>query len=325
MEVNKNDRFVEKKPFLSICIPAYGRLSITKKTIESIYSDIEGVDLNDFEVILSDNDPNMELKSLQKKFNFSNFHYKLSNEIGFMNSLAAMSFANGHFIKLHNNTMMFKKRALYELVNFAKINFKKKPSIFYTNGSLRKYSNSYYKNFDQYMQDLSYFSSWSNGFSIWNSNFNYKKDDIDEYFPHVSLLFSHSDNNSFIICDNELFKMQSVKNKGGYNIFKIFCRNFLGLLKEGVINKKIGPKTLKIIKKDMLFKFLPLNFFKTKIIKVEKYSSLGIKNSIDQEYPWYGYYVVVICGSLFFFYYMFDVSYKFLIKIFSFSDTKKNR
>ena len=255
MKITNKDYFVKKKPFLSICIPAYGRFAITKNTIKSIYSDLEGVDLDDFEVIICDNDPIMSLKPLQKEFNFSNFYYKTSCAEGFMNSLSAMSFGNGHFIKLHNNTMTFKKRTLYDLVNFVKNNIQKKPSIFYTNGSLKKNSERNYEDFNQYMKNLSYLSSWSNGFTIWSSNFHYKERNIDNYFPHVSLLFLQSDNSSFVICDNELFKMQTVRNKGGYNIFKIFCKNYLGLLKEGDLNKKIEPNTYKVIKKDKYRKF----------------------------------------------------------------------
>ena len=40
--------------YLSICIPTFQRIDITRKTITSIYSDLEGVNIDEFEVIVSD-------------------------------------------------------------------------------------------------------------------------------------------------------------------------------------------------------------------------------------------------------------------------------
>ena len=44
--------------YLSICIPTYQRIEITRNTIKSIYADLDGVSFDEFEVILSDNDKN---------------------------------------------------------------------------------------------------------------------------------------------------------------------------------------------------------------------------------------------------------------------------
>ena len=40
-------------PILSICIPTYNRLDILRNTISSIYSDLNGVSLDDFEVVVA--------------------------------------------------------------------------------------------------------------------------------------------------------------------------------------------------------------------------------------------------------------------------------
>ena len=41
-------------PILSICIPTYNRLDILRNTIASIYADLDGVCMDDFEVVISD-------------------------------------------------------------------------------------------------------------------------------------------------------------------------------------------------------------------------------------------------------------------------------
>tara|TARA_B100001059_G_C17824087_1_gene580228 strand:+ start:645 stop:1460 length:816 start_codon:yes stop_codon:yes gene_type:complete len=262
-------------------------------------------------VIVSDNDPKKELKALTSEFQYSNFHYKNSKCSGFENSNFALSYGSGHLLKLHNNTMVFEDSALINLLEFAKENIDKKTVIFYSNGSLGNFSKKNFTSFDAFMKELSFYSSWSNGFTIWKDDFDFNND-LDEYFPQVSLLITQSKKKQFIVCNEPYFKMQSVKKKGNYNIFSVFCKNYLGLLKKAVADKKIQIETLEVIKKDMLFKFLPLNFFKTKVIKVENYSSEGLKKNIDLEYPWYAYYLVVVLGYLFFFYYLFDGCRKIL-------------
>ena len=262
-------------------------------------------------MIVSDNDPNLELKVLTSEFQYPNFHYKASKCSGFENSMFALSYGSGHLLKLHNNTMVFKDRSLINMIEFAKKNINNRATIFYSNASLGNYSEKIFTNFDGFIRELSFYSSWSNGFTIWKDDFNFNSD-VDEYFPQVSLLIAQSNKKKYVVCDKQYFEMQSVKKKGSYNIFSAFCKNYLGLLKNAAADNKIQIKTLDSIKKDMLFKFLPLNFFKTKVIKVENYDSRGLKKIIDSEYPWYAFYVVVVLGSLFFFYYFFDACRKIL-------------
>ena len=72
--------------YLSICIPTYKRIDITRKTIASIYSDLEGVNIREFEVVVSDNDPMQSSKCFIEEFIFPNFKYYATDCEGFLNS-----------------------------------------------------------------------------------------------------------------------------------------------------------------------------------------------------------------------------------------------
>ena len=65
---------MKNKPIISICIPAFKRIEILKKTIDSIYADAinSNVELSLFEIVISDNDSEHEIKSLVKTYDYPN-------------------------------------------------------------------------------------------------------------------------------------------------------------------------------------------------------------------------------------------------------------
>ena len=56
------------KPVLSICIPCYKSINQVRNTLNSIYEANSEISMDDYEVILSDNDPEMEVKTLMDEF-----------------------------------------------------------------------------------------------------------------------------------------------------------------------------------------------------------------------------------------------------------------
>ena len=66
------------KPVLSICIPCYKRINQVRNTLNSIYEANSEISMDDYEVILSDNDPEMEVKTLMDEF---------SDKIKFINNI----------------------------------------------------------------------------------------------------------------------------------------------------------------------------------------------------------------------------------------------
>lgn len=64
-----------KEPIVSICLPCYGRVEYVRRTLKSIYEYNSDVSLDDYEIVISDNDPKQNIRSLVSEFNFPNIHY----------------------------------------------------------------------------------------------------------------------------------------------------------------------------------------------------------------------------------------------------------
>jgi abequosyltransferase len=297
---------LKNKPLLSICIPSYERIELLRNTLNSIYSQIGDVCEEDFEVIVSDNDPEKGLQCLTDDFHYSNFKYYSTDCNGFLNSYYVLTYGTGALLKLHNNTMLWKPGSLKKFIQIIKDNLEKKPLLFFTNGIRQTYATHQFNNFDEFMYDLSYFSSWSNGFCIWKGDLDiHRTNAINEYFPQTSILLTQYYKESFISSDYPFFELQKVSKKGGYNVFKVFGIDYLDLIGTEYSKGHISKKTFGKIKRQILLKFFPLNFFKTKILKVENYDTYGLKENLSKYYPWYSYYILVLLGTFFMPHYLF--------------------
>lgn len=287
---------MDKKPYLSICIPTYNRLEILKKTLDSIYADLNGVEMEDFEVIISDNEPNHSTKETIEQFNFENLHYYATTSSGFLNSFDVLKFGNGMFLKLHNNYTMFRKGSLKKMIIEIKENSIEKPVLFYTNG-LRQFGKAErFESYDAFMYRLSYFSSWSSGFGIWKEEFENIKNivEINNYFPQTSLLLTQTQKSNYIINDVPLFDNQDIPKKGGYNIFKVFSVDYVSLIEDAYNRKEISKKTFKKIKTDLLLNYISVRYFKTVIARMDNFEKNDIKESIKIHYSTLMYYLMIL-------------------------------
>ena len=290
-------------PILSICIPTYNRLDILRNTISSIYSDLDGVSLDDFEVVVSDNSKEHTTQPVIEEFKYENLHYYPTDCEGFRNSFFALSYGKSDYLKLNNNYTMFRKGSLRILIEQLKSLKHNKCQVIYTNG-LRKIKDvAYYDTFDSYMSGLSYFCSWSAGYGMWREDFERVKNnvEIDKYFPQTSLLLSQSYKYDFAIDDRSLFEDQHVPKKGGYNIFKVFSIDFLNLIHGAYAYGTISEKTYKKIKRDLLYKYLSVRYFKTVIARLDNFEHTGIKKNITVYYAKWQYILmllVAVCTPL---------------------------
>lgn len=295
-------------PILSICIPTYNRLEILRNTITSIYSDLNGVSLDDFEVVISDNSKEHSSQPVVEEFKYENLHYYPTECEGFRNSFFALSYGKGDYLKLNNNYTMFRNGTLKILIDQLKSLKDNKCQVIYTNGLRAIKKVSYYKSFDDYMAGLSYFCSWSAGYGMWREDFEKVKNhvNIDRYFPQTSLLIAQSYKRSrFAIDDRILFKDQYVPKKGGYNIFKVFSVDFLNLIYGAYTHGAISEKTYKKIKRDLLYKYLSVRYFKTVIARLDNFEHTDIRKSILVYYTCWQYIlmlIVAVCTPLIVFY-----------------------
>ena len=281
---------MDKRPYLSICIPTYQRIEITRNTIKSIYADLDGVDLCDFEVIVSDNDPDESSRVFEQEFNYENFHYFPTKCEGFLNSYYVLGYGNGEFLKLHNNCDRLLPGILKYQIDVVKINEKEKPVLFFSNGN-RNFSGSLkFNSADDFLYSLSYFSSWSGGFGIWKEDYGkIQIKDINKMFPQTSMLFACLNKQKYILDNSKFMEGQLVVKKNGYNPYKVFAIDYLDLV-NGIFEKSfISAKTFKKIKTELLRKYLASRFLRTVILRYDKFDHSNIKKHLLKYYGNYGY------------------------------------
>lgn len=283
-------------PILSICIPTYNRLDILRNTIASIYADLEGVSMEDFEVVISDNSKDHTTQPVVEEFEYDNLHYYITECEGFRNSFYALSYGKGEYLKLNNNYTMFRKGTLRTIIEQLKSLRQLQPQVIYTNG-LRGYKKLVcYSSFDDYMAGLSYFCSWSAGYGMWKSDFDKVKERVvlDKFFPQTSLLLSQDYKSNFVLDDRGLFEDQHVPKKGGYNIFKVFSVDFVSLIKNAYDAHQISKNTYEKIKSDLLYKYLSVRYFKTVIARLDNFEHTDIKKSITTNFRQKQYYLMLL-------------------------------
>ena len=277
--------------YLSICIPTYKRVEITRNTIKSIYADLNGVNLCDFEVIVSDNDDEESSKIFKDEFPYDNFHYKRTKCEGFMNSFHVLGYGNGMFLKLHNNYTMLKAGTLKYMIDEVKNYSKTHALMFFTNG-LRHFNRKLgYDSFDTFMRQLSYFSSWSTGFGIWKDDYDAIKGchEINKWFPQTSMLIPFSKKSKYILNDMVIFEDQKVPKKGGYNPYMVFGVEYMNLIKTTLDKGGISEKTFNIIKEDLLCQYLASRYFKTVIARMDKFEHDNVKRYLNVYYSSFAY------------------------------------
>lgn len=245
---------------LSLCIPTKDRVEILKDTLESIY--LQGVDNSLFEVVISDNSEGDETKLLAKEYKDKgmSINYFKSNLHGFYNSITVMNAAKGKFIKLHNNYTKFRPGALRQLIDIISCNLSSKPQLLFTDGNLNRHDVSYYNDFDSFMYSSGYWNTWSSAFSIWKDDLDILEpnaQDLNANFPHTDLLFLNADKNAYGIVDVKLFDNTDVKQKGGYNIFKLFCVTYIDMLYRMRDLNHLSEKTINEIKRKLRNDFIP--------------------------------------------------------------------
>jgi hypothetical protein len=269
---------MNNQPLLSLCIPTYGVSDWVFPCLETIYglaypdttttykvSQTDEQKLNSkvdeslYEVVITDNGNNQDFEKKIKEYQAKhlNIVYKETTASGFVNEAESYKEANGLFIKFINHRNLLKPGALEYLIDFVKYYSvrpaEERPFMYFMNGAykLPKTINCY-KTFNDFVRNLSIFSSWSTGMGFWKEDFadlfsgkessasipmvgpsrasvidsdtNNDKDNngtvenhvikviFNELFPHTTILFSQRHKKSYII-DNTVLLAEQQQGK----------------------------------------------------------------------------------------------------------------
>lgn len=245
-------------PLVSLCMPTNGVIDWVFPVLESIYN--QNVNNELFEVVITDNGNNAEFKESIKEYlqTHINIVYAETQALPFLNEIESYKKASGELIKFVNHRTLFVEGALDQLVRLAKDNFDTKPIIYFSNGVLKKEKKVYeYGTFDQFIKNLSYWSSWSTGMTIWKEDFDKLPEnlgDFNELFPHTNVLFNERNRDKYIIDNTVIFDEipQGKKPKGDYDLFYAFGVEYPAIILKLYQDNSITADTLKCVLKDNL-------------------------------------------------------------------------
>ncbi len=220
---------------ISLCIPTNGVKEWVFPVLSSIYR--ENVDEALFQVVVTDNGDSQEFGRDMIEFQraHTNLVYEKTNAPLFLNEIEAYRRAEGCFIKFVNHRTVLLPGTLQEWIQFVERHMEEKPVIYFSEGMLRKPKEVFsYDNFDSFVSDLSYWSSWSTGMGFWREDFDKipQQEEYNELFPHTTILF-HERRKSRYVIDNRVYLKEiptGTKPKGRYDLFYAFAVEYVSIL-----------------------------------------------------------------------------------------------
>lgn len=278
---------------LSICIPTNGIVEWVLPVIDSIYS--QGVDNNEFEVIITDNGEKDDLESQVSCLSYSNFHYYRTTSKGFENQVDAFEKCSGLFCKMLNHRSKMVPGSIKAILQLIKKVQNQKPILYFAEGVVPGDELIECANIDEFVRVMNYHVSWSAGTGAWRDDLqNIRNKKIDKMFPHTVYLFGLRKESKYVIWNKEYEQMSDDAGKGGYDLFDTFAVHFLELIKELKIEGRICNKTYRLVKWKH-FKFLT-KLYKDEVIMPTKHNFIiqNIRKSIGVFYGITGYGFMVI-------------------------------
>lgn len=239
---------MNENPIVSLCIPTNGVCEWVFPVLKSIYQ--QDVDVGLYEIIITDNGDNQEFRDRIEDYSVrhTNIVYARTNVISFVNEIEAFKRARGKLIKLVNHRTLLIGGALQRFVDMARDYEEEKPIIYFANGVLKLPKTKHeYGSFDQFVRNLSYWSSWSAGIAVWREDFEkFIKGSVNfsKLFPHTNILFAERNRGKYIIDNTIIFDElpQGKRPKGTYDLFEAFGIEYpeilCNLLRKGDISNK---------------------------------------------------------------------------------------
>ena len=272
------------KYLLSLCIPTNGESRWVVPNVRQIYS--LGSDNSIFEVVVADNNPNEEMDAAMKEFaKYPNFHYVKTKAKGFYNIVENFVQANGDFMIKLNHRCILHEGMIERIYEMGCKYIDEKPLMFFSNGALHNNEVREYKTFDEYLYNLSYRSSLSQGLFFWKEDLaRVNQIKFAPMSPNVSLMFDSRKKTSFVIDDRSMCHEQNSSGKYGYDLFDTFAVLYLDLVNDVRIDGSISKKTFIKIKTD-IFDMLTTSYFYMKVLgRKGNYSLEGVKESMGVYY-----------------------------------------
>ena len=283
---------MDKQPILSLCIPTNGAVEWILPVINSIYS--QRYNNEKFEVVITDNGKDSRLADYLKDYDYPNLRYIVTTDEGFLNLVSSLKEGRGLFCKMINHRSVLEPGTIEEMIELVERYKDSQPIIYCSDGNVKGPEVIECENLDQFIENLSYWTSWSAGIGFWRKDIEkIGSVELDTMFPNASLLLYLRKESQYVIWNKKCEHMGDDAGKGGYDLYDTFAVHFLDIIKGLLVDGRISQQTFNIVKNE-LFGFLT-NLYKNEVILPTKRTFIlkDIKKSMQVYYGTSGYYRMV--------------------------------
>lgn len=224
---------------LSIVIPSYNRCSLLEQTLKSILPQTTCLNPADVEVVVSDNASSDETCILCRTFQTDypqtfRFLRQKATMPPSEHHVVAMEQARGEFVKLCNDTLLFRPGALKSMVDEVRRAKETRDLLWFSN-DIKGVTQGFCRSVPELLHKISYFSTWIMPFGVWREDLPRVRDvfagDTTLLPQTIFLLSEMSKSRPMRIIGGHWCDVQDVPKKGGYNVAEIFGRNYFNILK----------------------------------------------------------------------------------------------
>lgn len=271
---------------LSICIPTFNRYKDLENSLNSLVCQKEFLETESIEIIICDNQSTDKTQEISmefcEKFPSKIFYFQNSTNLGPAKNLEkCLTYGKGIFLKISNDTNIFFDGALRYILNLVRKNNDQTTTLFFANGLLETIENTTTKSLNEFINIISFYSTWIVGFGIYKSQLKQIRSFkiVEESNLIVDILFQNIiRSKKVVIANQKIISINNPKVKSGfYNFYEVFVTNYLQILKS-YQNKGFISKRTMFIEKHKLFVYHIIPF--SIAIFITKRADFGTKNWI---------------------------------------------
>lgn len=260
----KHIKLMENNIILSICIPTFNRAEYLEQTILSIVKQKRFLETTEVEIIISDNcssDITQKVSlSFVEMYGEKIKYFRNDSNIKDLNFEKALSYGQGIFLKLNNDTLKHQEGSLDNILQTIAENKEDKNILFFSNGVLDLKHNTKCNSLNSFVDVVSYYSGWIASFGIWKEDylvFNDFNRCSHLQLTQVDVLFRLiNTRRSVFVNNNILFTSIPPSVKGGYDLLTVFLDNYIFLLTEQLNTQTLSKKIFVLEKRKLLLKFI---------------------------------------------------------------------
>lgn len=247
------------KPLLSICIPTYGHDIDLRVALETLVQLPTFADSDEIEVVISDNCSPDRTQEVCRKFveRFPGRIRYFRNETNIRDANFGLSLSRGEglFLKLTNDTIVFRDSGLKRMLEAVRKYRDEKPVLFFSNQEKELEQRSC-SSLSDFVDETSMWSTWIGSFGIWKEDMDRLTDFArmrDLYLTQVDVLCrmvtekKRAEVFNYRFCDTFPRPL-----KGGYSVSLIFGNYYFRILKPYVATGGLTRAAYNLEKKRML-------------------------------------------------------------------------